>query len=134
LEPIASLEERTCDHLPLREHSTSDLLITLQLRKKNMHLGFFHLIHITKVYKQFCRLIKRHRHITKMLYILRKKIKYQCLMLGRLLIELLLLSLHQPLNLAVELSKPFIERSSSGLNNALPGLHLLLFSLRRSSL
>ena len=38
LETIASFEQRTCDHLSLREHTRGNLLVALKLREKNVHL------------------------------------------------------------------------------------------------
>ena len=75
LETVASLQQRTSDHLALREHAGGNLLVALKLRQKNVHFRLFHLVHIAKVDQKFVRLVKWNSHVAEVLDVFRQLVE-----------------------------------------------------------
>ena len=78
-----------------------------------MHFAFLHLIHVAEIYEQLVGLVEGHSHGAKVLDEFGELIEYEVGVFGSLLVELLLLGLHQSLDLAlestVELSKSLFQ-------------------------
>ena len=113
LEALAPLQEGARDDFPFREHLACVLLVALQLSQEHVHFILLDLVYVAEVDKQLGGLIEGHRHVAKVLDELAQLVDNQVGVLRGLLVELLLLRLHQALDLSVKFAEPFVENCSS---------------------